>query len=353
MAPVCTTIGKELTRATGSSDTPCLSDPSPALVGLAAKLLRLQSCLSKHHQDGLQLVDASLNAGYEPSAPALDMGSLSAVASGLDAEFRTSIANNDFYYEYQPIVCAVTGAAKGYEALARWRRRGRSVSAAFFLPVAEETGSIIAIQQQLLSEIASIYSALSPKMSLGINWSPAQLSETQAVTDFINRVRELRIDSRRIVIEITEHTVTMNPGATYASVLRLKDQGFRVALDDFGRAHCGLSYLYRLPIDQVKIDGSLIRDLGESPRSALILDAIVDLAHKLGNEVVAEGVETEQQLSALRYAGCDFVQGHLIGYPSRHLLPESTTPYSTPRCAAAVSATHGQFVPGMQLGASS
>jgi EAL domain-containing protein (putative c-di-GMP-specific phosphodiesterase class I) len=333
MASVRTTGGNERVGITGSSLSSAINEPSAAVVALAAKLLRLQSRLSKHQQDCMQLPEASEPGSRAPVDTPADFDSLLSAVASLDAEIRSSLANNDFYYEYQPIVCALSGTVKGYEALVRWRRRGRSVSPAFFLPIAEETRSIIAIQQQLLNNIAGVYAELNPKMSIGINWSPTQLSETQAVTDFINRIDELRIDPRRIVVEITEHTVTMDPGAAFASILRLKDQGFLVALDDFGRGHCGLSYLRRLPIDQIKIDGSLIRDLGESPRSALILGAIVDLAHQLGNEVVAEGVETERQLSALRYAGCDFLQGHLIGYPSRHLIPDPGLAYGTNRSA--------------------
>jgi EAL domain-containing protein (putative c-di-GMP-specific phosphodiesterase class I) len=307
------------------------AEPTPATVGLAAKLLRLQARLSRHRQDSHIASEHSEIESRKPLESHADFSGLAAVAAALDAEIRTSIANNDFYYEYQPIVCALSGAVKGYEALLRWRRRGRTVAPACFLPVAEETRSIIAIQQQLLNNIAGIYAELNPKMTIGVNWSPTQLSATQAVTDFINRIHQLQIDPRRIVIEITEHTVTMDPGAAYASILRLKDCGFLVALDDFGRGYCGLSYLRRLPIDQIKIDGSLVRDLGESQRSTLILDAIVNLAHQLGNEVVAEGVESERQLSALRYAGCDFLQGHLIGYPSRHLVPDPALPHSVLR----------------------
>jgi EAL domain-containing protein (putative c-di-GMP-specific phosphodiesterase class I) len=302
------------------------------MVALAAKLLRLQSRLSRHCQDSESALDAAATEVRTAVDSHADIGSLVGVAASLDAEIRSSIKSNDFYYEYQPIVCALSGVVKGYEALVRWRRRGRSVSPAFFLPIAEETRSIITIQQQLLNDIAKVYAGLGPKMSLGLNWSPTQLSETEAVTDFISRIHELRIDPRRIVIEITEHSVTMDPGAAYASILRLKDQGFLVALDDFGRGHCGLSYLRHLPIDQIKIDRSLVHDLGESQRSALILDAIVSLAHELGNDVVAEGVETDRQLSALRYAGCDYLQGHLIGYPSRHLLPDPTLSHTITRC---------------------
>jgi EAL domain-containing protein (putative c-di-GMP-specific phosphodiesterase class I) len=331
MAPVSPGIEKDRAGAFGGSSA--TEEHSPAMVALAAKLLRLQSRFSRHWQAGEPASEAAATDAQTTIDNHADFGSLVGVAASLDAEIRCSIRTKDFFYEYQPIVCALSGAVKGYEALVRWRRGGRSVSPAFFLPIAEETRSIIAIQHQLLNDIARVYAELGPEMSLGLNWSPTQLSETQAVTDFINRIHELRIDPRRIVIEITEHTVTLDPGAAYASILRLKDQGFLVALDDFGRGHCGLSYLRRLPVDQIKIDGSLVRDLGESQRSALILDAIVSLAHQLGNEVVAEGVETDRQLSALRYAGCDFLQGHLIGYPSRHLIPDPAPVQTLTRCA--------------------
>ena len=156
-----------------------------------------------------------------------------------------------------------------------------------------------------------------------LNWSPTQLSRGSAVSAFIDRVRELRIDPKRIIIEVTERTVTLDPDLAQDNIARLKEQGFRIALDDFGRGYCGFAYLSQLPIDIIKIDSSLVYGLGASARASIILDGIVDIAHRLGYHVVAEGVETQEQFNVLRRSGCDSVQGNFVGYPSRHLLPDS------------------------------
>lgn len=173
------------------------------------------------------------------------------------------------------------------------------------------------MQLRLLDDVVAAYTQLTAPTSISINWSPIQLSNGKAVSAFIDRARELVIDPRRMVIEITERTVMIDPDMAHNNIARLKDQGFRIALDDFGRGYCGLSYLSRLPIDFIKIDGSLIADLGQSVRSSIIVDGVVDVAHRLGHEVVAEGVETQDQMNVLRRCGCDYVQGYLVGAPSR------------------------------------
>jgi EAL domain-containing protein (putative c-di-GMP-specific phosphodiesterase class I) len=302
-----------------------VEQPTAATVRLAARLLRLQSQVSRYRQEAQAMLETvtARRTDFQGGLPAL-----ATVAAALDAEIRDSVWRDAFFYEYQPIVCTLTGAVAGYEALLRWRRKDHTLSPAFFLPIAEETRSIIAIQQQLLSNIAAVYADLSDKTSISINWSPTQLSEARAVSAFIDRVRELRIDPSRIVIEITEHSVKIDPDSAYGSILRLKEQGFAIALDQFGKGYCALSYLRHLPIDYIKIDGSLIKDAGESARTDIIVAAIIDLAHRLGNKVVAEGVETDRQLACLRAAGCDYVQGFLIGHPSKHLVPKPASAHT-------------------------
>lgn len=310
--------------------------PGAATVDLAARLLRLQVHLSRHHIERQAPLDARAG-GAARAADQSGFESVATVAAALDAEIRDSVWRDAFYYDYQPIVCTRTGVVKSYEALLRWRRKGHIVSPAFFLPVAEETRSIIAIQQQLLTNVAAVYAELSHQTSIAINWSPTQLADPRAVSGFIDRARELQIDPKRIALEITERTVAIDPDATCANILRLKEQGFLIALDDFGKGYCGLGYLGHLPIDYVKIDGSLIVDLGESPRANLIVEAIVQLAHRLGSQVVAECVQTERQLSLLRSIGCDYVQGYLLGRPSRLPVPNPACAHS-PQPGVAVPA---------------
>jgi EAL domain-containing protein (putative c-di-GMP-specific phosphodiesterase class I) len=303
-----------------------VEDPSPQIVRLAARLIRLQSHF-KPRPDALgepgKILAFLADPLLERSAEAASIELLQGVATALNTAIVDAVERDAFFYEYQPVVSTANGALEGYEALVRWRRGDRAVSPDFFLPIAEETDAIVQMQQRLLDDVAAAYAQLAAPVSIGINWSPTQLSRVGAVSAFIDRIRELQIDPRRILIEVTERAVTIDPELAQANIARLKEQGFRIALDDFGRGYCGFAYLSRLPIDVIKIDSSLIDGLGQSARCAIILDGIVDIAHRLGYQVVAEGVETQEQFNVLRRSGCDSVQGKFIGYPSRHLLPNS------------------------------
>jgi EAL domain-containing protein (putative c-di-GMP-specific phosphodiesterase class I) len=307
-----------------------VEDPSPQIVRLAARLIRLQSHF-RPRPDALGepgkilefLADPLAEQSAETAIRHSGIELLQGVATALNTAIVDAVERDAFFYEYQPVVSTANGALEGYEALVRWRRGDRAVSPDYFLPIAEETEAIVQMQQRLLDDVAAAYVQLAAPVSIGINWSPTQLSRVGAVSAFIDRVRELHIDPRRILIEVTERAVTVDPELAQANIARLKEQGFRIALDDFGRGYCGFAYLSRLPIDVIKIDSSLVDGLGQSARCAIILDGIVDIAHRLGYHVVAEGVETQEQFNVLRRSGCDSAQGKFIGYPSRHLLPNS------------------------------
>jgi EAL domain-containing protein (putative c-di-GMP-specific phosphodiesterase class I) len=306
-------------------------------VRLAAKAVRLQSQVRRYRDEieSTQLMArvSSLYGAHPPSAEALlapaTLSDLERFAVTLNSEALAAVRRDAFHYEYQPIVSCTSDTLEGYEALVRWRRGGETLLPAEFLPIVEETGAIAEIQQRLLRSIAAAQLQLSPSVFIANNWSPAQLANAAAVSAFLHLVRDLQIDPTRLVIEVTEHTVTADPQAARANITRLKDAGARIALDDFGKGYCGLSYLRSLPIDHIKIDRSLTADLERSSRSRTIVESIIELAHRLGSSVVAEGVETLAQRSLLARLDCDYVQGFLIGFPSRHLLP----------CAAAAAPT--------------
>jgi EAL domain-containing protein (putative c-di-GMP-specific phosphodiesterase class I) len=290
------------------------SDPAAEIVRLAAKLIRLQSHLQVEVATETQA--ASCQSGRR-AAIRSGVELLQGVAVSLISDIRQAIERNAFHYLYQPIVCATSGRLEGYEALIRWRRGEETLAPSFFLPLAEEARLIATIQQRLLDDIAAAYARLAPPAFIGINWSPVQLSDNTAVSALIDRTRELQIDPQRVVIEITERSAMIGPDLALMSVLRLKECGFRIALDDFGNGYSSFDYLSRLPIDIVKIDGSLTVALERSPRAGVIFDGIVNVAHRLGHQVVAEGVETSQQLAAVRRLGCDFAQGGIIGSATR------------------------------------
>jgi EAL domain-containing protein (putative c-di-GMP-specific phosphodiesterase class I) len=262
------------------------------IVDLAARLIRLKSRVS-------------------------DLTALGDFAVTLMGEMEEALERNAFCYFYQPILSASTGVIDGYEALIRWRRGGEAVPPALYLPIAEETGAIRAIQQRLLNDVALASSKLAAPTFISLNWSPRQFLKASAVSALIDRVAELKLDPARIVIEMTARSSMVDPDLVYFCVQLLKETGFQIAVDDFGGRYGSLAYLSRLPIDFIKLDPSLIVDVEHSERAARILSGVVDFAHQLGHRVIAKGIETQSQVRILRRLGCDLLQGHAIGSPAR------------------------------------
>jgi len=268
------------------------AEQAAEIVGLAAELLRLKSRIH-------------------------DLNALDEFASAQLGEIHEAIGRDAFCYFYQPIISAATGLVEGHEALLRWQRRGEAFGPPLFLPIAEEAGSLAAIQQRLLDDVALAFAQVAPGGFISMNWSPRQFLKASAVSALIDRIKELKIDPARVVIEITARSTMIDPDLVYFSVQQLKDTGCRIALDDFGGPHGSLPYLSQLPVDLVKLDAALIADVERSERATRILSATVDFAHQLGAGVVAKGVETQQQVRILRRHGCDLLQGHAIGSPAR------------------------------------
>ncbi len=268
------------------------SEQAVEIVSMAARLIRLKSRVS-------------------------DLTALGDFAVTLMGELEQALERGAFCYFYQPILSAMSGVIEGYEALLRWRRGGESVAPALFLPIAEETGAIRSIQQRLLNDVALASSKLAAPTFISINWSPRQFLKASAVSALIDRVAELKLDPRRILIEMTARSSMIDPDLVYFCVQLLKETGFQIALDDFGGRYGSLAYLSRLPIDFVKLDASLIAEVEHSDRAARILSGVVDFAHQLGHRVIAKGIETQSQVRILRRLGCDLLQGHAIGSPAR------------------------------------
>ncbi|MGA8708185.1 MAG: EAL domain-containing protein [Steroidobacteraceae bacterium] len=271
-------------------------DQAADIVSLAAQLLRLKSRVG-------------------------DIEALDQFSRALIGEIHEAIDGRGFCYHYQPIVSSSSGAVEGYEALLRWQRRGESVAPALFLPIAEEIGAMQRIQQRLLDDVAMAYATIPTAAFIGINWSPRQFLRASAVSALIDRVRELQLDPKRIIIEITARATPVDPDLVYLCVELLKDSGFQVALDDLGGHHSSLSYLSHLPIDLIKLDASLVAGVERSQRVGQTLAAIIDFVHQLGLRVIAKGVQTQVQVRTLRRLGCDLLQGQLFGAPAREPQP--------------------------------
>lgn len=239
----------------------------------------------------------------------------------LEADLDEALDNRELELHYQPQVNA-EGATVGLEALLRWRhpRRGL-VSPGVFIPLAEESGRIVPIGRWVLKSACRQLAAWAglperSRLSIAVNVSPVQFHQAE----FVASVREILdvtgANPRRLVLEVTETLFLKDPVAARATMEALSALGIRFSLDDFGTGYSSLSYLKRLPLHQLKIDQSFVRDLLDSTADAAIVETIIALADRLGLEVTAEGVEREAQASWLRTHGCHHFQGFLYARPA-------------------------------------
>jgi diguanylate cyclase (GGDEF)-like protein len=238
----------------------------------------------------------------------------------LEASLRRALERGEFSLHYQPQIELAGGAPVGFEALLRWEHADLgTVSPAQFIPLAEETGLIVAIDDWVLrtavAQLAAWLAAGHPRLTIAVNLS----GRSFALPDLPQRVtrilQERGVPAELLELEITE-SVVMHSSETNVSALEsLKRQGLRLAIDDFGTGYSSLSYLKRFSIDTLKIDRAFIRDIAADPDDRAIVDAVIALARSLELRVIAEGVETEEQLALLRRHGCHLAQGFLFARP--------------------------------------
>ena len=234
-----------------------------------------------------------------------------------ESSLRHAIERNEMLVHYQPQVRPESREVVGFEALARWNRPGvGAVSPAVFVPLAEETGLISVIGayvlEQACREARCWTERLGEPLRLAVNVSGRQLTQP-GLLEVVERVLDVTgFDAKWLTLEITESVLVHDPAVALTRLQAMRDLGIRTAIDDFGKGYSSLAYLQRFPIDIVKIDRVFIADLGRQGRATTIVASVIELAHALGFEVVAEGVEDEVQLAALVELGCDLVQGHVV-----------------------------------------
>jgi PAS domain S-box-containing protein len=240
--------------------------------------------------------------------------------AALLAELRQGLQNNEFTLHYQPQVDA-GGNPTGAEALVRWRhpRRGL-VPPAEFIPLAEETGLILELDRWVLqaacTQLAAwARSAATAHLTLAVNMSARQFRHPDFAGYVLAVLERTGADPRRLKLEVTESSLIDDVEETIAAMITLKAHGLGFSLDDFGTGYSSLAYLKRLPLDQLKIDQSFVREVLTDPNAATIAHAVVTLGQSLGLAVIAEGVETDAQRDFLARHNCDAFQGYLFSPP--------------------------------------
>lgn len=242
--------------------------------------------------------------------------------SQMENELRVALAENQLVVYYQPIVSLPTHSITGFEALVRWIHPQKgSLSPAKFIPIAEETGLIIKIDFWVLREachqlkIWQEKNFYSSALSISVNLSSKHFRQLDCLQRIKEILDEANIEPSCIKLEITESVLIENPSSTAKILAELKDLGIALSLDDFGTGYSSLSYLQQFPLDVLKIDRCFVRDLHQNTKNATIAKALIEIAHQLNLTVVAEGVETEEELAFLSQHSCDTVQGYFFSPP--------------------------------------
>lgn len=238
----------------------------------------------------------------------------------LHQDLSMAIKNGELSLAFQPQGAARHSVAEseiiGFEALARWQHPVRGqVSPAEFIPIAEESGLIVEMGEWILREACREAASWPKPLQVAVNLSPAQFMHGDVVGLVHSILIETGLAPGRLELEITEGVLIEDFDRGLALLRRLKALGVRISMDDFGSGYSSLSYLQAFPFDKIKIDRAFIINLGRNPQSAAIVRAVIDLGHGLEMSIIAEGVETVDQLAFLAKEGCDGVQGYLLGKP--------------------------------------
>lgn len=262
---------------------------------------------AKLHHTGLEYFSADLNKQAQQQMV-------------LENGLRQALERQELALAYQPKVDLASGQVVGLEAVIRWlSRTDGMVDPARFIPVAEETGLILPIGRWVVKEACEQWIAwhdagLVPP-PVAVNLSPRQFSDTHLIEDIDVILKQTGMNPAYLQLEVTESAAMENPALSFEMLKALRQRGLHVYIDDFGTGHSNLGQLKRMPIDALKIDKSFIDDVLTDPDDAEIVNAIIRLSHALNMRVVAEGVETVEQVAFLKQNGCDEIQGFLVSKP--------------------------------------
>jgi EAL domain-containing protein (putative c-di-GMP-specific phosphodiesterase class I) len=240
----------------------------------------------------------------------------------MESDLRQAVEQKQFCIHYQPILALESGRLAGFEALVRWNHPKQGlISPTEFIPVAEETGLIVAIGQWVLEEACTAVNGwhqISPThraLSLSVNLSGRQVSQPDLVDQVKRALEKSKLNPHCLKLEITESVVMENAETATVMFKQLRALGVQLSIDDFGTGYSSLSYLHRFPVNYLKVDRSFVSRMTETEDNAEIVRTIVTLARNLGMEVIAEGIETEAQNEQLKALGCQYGQGYLFSRP--------------------------------------
>jgi diguanylate cyclase (GGDEF)-like protein len=258
-----------------------------------------------------------------------DMNDLALKRLALETSMRRAIENHEFITYYQPMVNLTSGALVGFEALVRWQHPELGLlPPGKFLGLAEDTGLILDIGDFVMrtacTQIRSWQDRGPGRLRLSVNVSSREFQQKDFVERLVRILGETKFDPTCLELDLMETSIPEDTEFAVKVLTQIRDLGVTIAIDDFGTGYSSLSYLKRLPIDTVKLDRAFVQGATTNPDDAALVMAIVTLAHNLRLRVIAEGVETDEQVAFLRLLRCDEAQGYLFGRPAASEVFEST-----------------------------
>lgn len=237
----------------------------------------------------------------------------------LEAELRKAIQAKDFVLHYQPKVCLETKTIIGVEALVRWENERGTVSPGEFIPLAEETGLIIPLSELIIEKVCLDilrWRTLDvSNISVSINIASVHFQQDNFIERINSLVMQYNCSPQQLELELTERTIMKDSNQIISKLAKLKSNGFKLSIDDFGTGYSSLSYLNQFPINYLKIDRSFIQHITTLKDKQAIVESIILMSHRLNIKVVAEGVETKEQVDILKGMNCDIIQGYYYSKP--------------------------------------
>lgn len=238
----------------------------------------------------------------------------------MDTALRHALVREELFLHYQPLVSLTTGRVIGMESLLRWHHPKLGViSPATFIPLAEETGLIVAIGEWALKrsclQAKALIDELGLDLSVSVNLSPRQFEQANLLQVIGEAIEESGLPAKSLQVELTENTLMINSSSNLEKLQQIRQLGARVAIDDFGTGFCSFSYLLQYPVDRLKIDQSFVMKAVTEPNAATVVRTIVAMSHHLGIKVIAEGAETPEHLRFLAQRKCDEAQGYYFSRP--------------------------------------